>query len=1671
MSDRLGRALAASLRLRTQSGEYALFLVEGVTSSVAEGLSKAWDDASMPQLAVVSAAPGKFGRHALVDASGTQLRNQAGTRGVVLVLCDGEQVPDRQSLGMFESLPPSALLETSGDLALLAQQEPAAEMDGPAGAVRRAIVEMGSASRPSATAVADYLDLLAAGADPLRELPVIGGFTDHADPGERVDSSRVVSNLALAADRTSDDVLRPAAYADLRKRAERVFLSRPGTSPTAAAAAAAAVMTDLQAGSPDLLRALSFDEARELFERRPEGLSETVRRELTAFRNSAPRGSQVEGLPWDSYLARAAELTRGGGQREAAGELCALDDAHQRRVFTRETRRKLEQSLRDKSVNGSNPSCPEAAIARAAEQLGGFVHRVQLLEPHPPAARSVAATNRSGAGRILTLACARLRLGGLLQEWADAEEEIDGLLVRAADDDDLGGQEGLQAAVADLNLDAGGTLPALKLRLHANDRARTTVQVDWRPDLDDVALLRAALLFADQPSLTLTADSEPTLHAFCGAQPVGFAAVPHTLRPLAALLHDTANDALENGLSPALLTRWAEAWTSAAQALQAAGNEADAEALALAGAVRAGQCAALTGFAPMKAEWLGQQLEALWKLLDRAEDGRDTEPGDAAAAAAAVARTTAAHHPAHIRLRNQDNVLLPTAEGRIWSLYGSRQSLDESGAASDSLHAVITQLLTLQPEAAGHLRCLAWGPGAADLLAAEAVELIGTRIGSAVVERVEIFCVGDQPGDKPSRPTLDQADRKLRGEQDALQLRYMPDLAGARRVLAPARDTPAVHLALVTGLTEGGRRLQVDAPEVELPRLDAEVLFAPRVWQRPGKERRTLLMPPAASPTGRSWLQLQNAVSDSWPEPDGPLEVPEVRTGTLNIRDQLVDIHELALWVATLDRYATRDSLEQALGRDQVAILHQERRLGGESPLALVLSQKSGGPADRAIGRSLRIAGIVDNPDVALEIGTDLRKVASQGYGILALQAATSGAGINELVGHVVAFSMLATTATPWPLPPGCRVLLVSLDEYRHWFNGKRADLLAIALDPAERGVHVAVIEVKARRSSEADAKAGALDQLVQTIAATRWAAYPDSSVQSRLWLNRIAEAAYSVARESKFRLDAAELDALENFRLGDGSLEWAGVGLVFRPNAESDDATHQQSVAGDIVPVVLRSVTLTEELLRTATSTDLTQLRTVESERAPFQSTRVRRRPEAGTGSDAPAAVGPETSATPQASEDGPKSVRPDQENREDTQPPPEETSEPAQESPAAGSRTGEPDTSPNSEESPDDGSGQDLPDGPATPATTAEPAAAATSAGFRAPVLGWDADTGDAVSWHPAGPPSPNLLQNGHVEIWGSSGMGKTQFVMSLLAQLTHHSGSKVGILDFKNDYSGDTGFPDFANAEFLDLWDGGAPYNPLALPSDSKRDIDAAVIEIRDTVEEATRAFTRMGVRQKSKLKTALENAYRIGRQEHRWPTLKTLGGQLDDDLTGVIGDLTEYDLFGSGEPLGTVIDRNVVFGLSRIPGNGQTTVFAAGFILSSLLLTVQNLPPVPNTIRYVAVVDEAHRVAAFKAIGTMIREGRSKGLSVVLATQQPLDLPDIVAANAQTKICFGLPDGPAATMAARKLDPHNARLPEQIRTLGVGEAYVSLRGGTPQLVRMAQAHRDAPALGLPPLRHPQ
>jgi hypothetical protein len=290
---------------------------------------------------------------------------------------------------------------------------------------------------------------------------------------------------------------------------------------------------------------------------------------------------------------------------------------------------------------------------------------------------------------------------------------------------------------------------------------------------------------------------------------------------------------------------------------------------------------------------------------------------------------------------------------------------------------------------------------------------------------------------------------------------------------------------------------------------------------------------------------------------------------------------------------------------------------------------------------------------------------------------------------------------------------------------------------------------------------------------------------------------------------------------------------------------------------------------------------------------------------------------------------------------------------------------------------------------------------------------------------------------------------------------------VADFKNDYgpTASEDFPAAVGAEFLDLWGRpGAPYNPLALESlDDQAAIDAQIIEFRDSVEQAMASYQRIGQRQKSAVERALREAYGDALDEGRWPTMLDLNRRIGDDIAHILGDLTRYEIFADGPPLASVADRRIVFGLSRIPGNGQTTVLAAAFLLSVISLEIQGRPPAPNQVTYAAVVDEAHRVAQFKALQLMLREGRSKGLAVILATQAPSDLPEVVDVNAQTRICFRLSDAVIATQAARKLDQVDESLPTRIRTLGTGEAFISLQGAPPQLVTMTQYYRDHDRIG--------
>jgi hypothetical protein len=1592
VSRRLAQALIDHIGVQLGSDDQnaeAWLLIEGTPPELAKAIVRAWPDA-LPPIFVAGPVDVDFEGRELGDVPATRLRNEGP---MCLVICEGHRIADAQSVKGFDRYSPEDLLETEQALARLARQDPDVSTVAGIVAVQQALTDAALERPPSAQAVAAFLDAVASGTIATEALPELGGFVDGC-PATDLTRQRVLDNLNLASGRNAPDRMRPASLGEIRARAERHLGAHE--------ASAEQVLEMLVQHDDALLSAINFERAVELLEEPPAaGLADDVRDELLRFAQQNTDDRETAEQLAEDAPALADPFER----RQAADAFLKFDQERAQAVFRAATRRRLRSLRRERSITAD---AIEEGLLRAIDGLPTHIRSLRLKEPQPLEAVS----SEANAKAVLALAAAHVRAAPMLRRIQQAGVDVDGALL--ADPTTR-----LETALEMIDRPQRAALR--RVILTARGEARSdTVEIVWTPGVEDIALLGCGVAFASgTPALELGLAGDRHVPGFVTTG-LSRGAVPHELTDLAQKLQDVARLSLSEGFAIDPLRGWARSWAEAVDRTAAARTQdlGRLDSLARAGAVSgANGEMTLTHLSPLKAEWLAARTDAWLELLDATLAAAGAEPQHATGdphpppllqTARAVAGATAAQYPAFVVEGAADRPLLPHADASLLSVMGgSEMAADVAPPSTEAVEDALRKLLDLHPEASVHLRCAAWLDSSCDLLMRAVLRMVQR---SSAVAKAELVCFEG----RPSTETLRQVDDFARGEnRGRIAMRSVPTLQDWRRL---STEGPDFHFALVEGITREARRLRLNMEEVPVPPRDDDVLFIPKSWVRPDRTR-MLLAPPRLSGIAERWYALMTALDDSWPAHAQPLlRIPEIRTDVGVARDALIRLHDLALWVVTLDRFANRESLEAAVGAD-VAILHQERRAAGSVVEGLVISQRSGGTADRAIARSIRRAGLVDET-LAPEVAEGLRRAAAKGYGILALRAATTGSGVNELIGHVAAFHRLTTAATPWPLPPGCRILLLSLDEYAAWFGrARRADMLALALSPVEGGVHAANVEVKTVRDagSARGAVAEAKEQLRRTLIDSRFAAYPNSSLHARLWLNRITEAAVALARENRFNLSAADLDALDAFRRGQATLEWAGLGMIFSPGVVAETQTAQIPLMRDRVPVVLATVPLDSALLRDAAQSDGTNLRTVATGRPTLApSTKGRRGWEPG---------GARSAAEPEEPGEGRPAAG--------LGAPPE--------GPAGGAVVaGEPQRSAPDEEH---------------VAPDAAPPVEEPEAVRQHPILGWDLVTREPVEWRVTG---AGALSNGHMEVYGTSGAGKTQFIMSLLTQL-QQMGSRFGVCDFKNDYGGP--FPESAGAQFYDLWQQSLPFNPLAIDDPSRRALQGLVIELRDTVEIAARAFTRMGHRQLGKLQEALEQLYDEARRAGRSaPTLADLHELLDEDLRGVIGDLTGTGLFGDGPPLGSVIEQDVIFGLNHIPGTGLTTTLAAGFILSSLYLKLLEMPQVANVVKYTLVIDEAHRVASFHSVGNMIRELRSKGLAVILATQKPGDLPEEASTNAQTKVFLRLPDAQAARAAARALDPSERDIATIVRSLSDGEAYVSFAGASPQLVKLKQFWRD-------------
>ncbi len=266
-----------------------------------------------------------------------------------------------------------------------------------------------------------------------------------------------------------------------------------------------------------------------------------------------------------------------------------------------------------------------------------------------------------------------------------------------------------------------------------------------------------------------------------------------------------------------------------------------------------------------------------------------------------------------------------------------------------------------------------------------------------------------------------------------------------------------------------------------------------------------------------------------------------------------------------------------------------------------------------------------------------------------------------------------------------------------------------------------------------------------------------------------------------------------------------------------------------------------------------------------------------------------------------------------------------------------------------------------------------------------------------------------NSHLAIMGKPGVGKTQFLLKILADIRTQSNFKTNFIffDYKGDVVDNQKFIDAAKVQPFRLLQGSQtlPINPFILPSYDEQSVN---ISAREKAESFASINSKLGVVQKGALTEAIRAAYaKRAVTDLPYPDFRDVldivcdmyesEGKKDDSLVEVLRDLADFELFwahGSDiAPIEKVSNRTLLIDVHAMPVLKELVGY---LIIERLYKEMASMSDSPveegrRTIRTILVIDEAHNYLGQKNIflERIIREGRSKGIVVFFASQSPND----------------------------------------------------------------------------------
>ncbi len=264
-----------------------------------------------------------------------------------------------------------------------------------------------------------------------------------------------------------------------------------------------------------------------------------------------------------------------------------------------------------------------------------------------------------------------------------------------------------------------------------------------------------------------------------------------------------------------------------------------------------------------------------------------------------------------------------------------------------------------------------------------------------------------------------------------------------------------------------------------------------------------------------------------------------------------------------------------------------------------------------------------------------------------------------------------------------------------------------------------------------------------------------------------------------------------------------------------------------------------------------------------------------------------------------------------------------------------------------------------------------------------------------------------NSHLAIMGKPGVGKTQLLLKILADIRTQTQFDTNFIffDYKGDVATNELFAEVTQATIYRIPEQQLPINPFVLEEYTDKTIKISAEEKANSFASIDR---RVGVVQKGTLKKAIQSAYhQRSEQANRYPDFIELlsivenkyekDNKKDDSLIEILRQLADFHLFWQHDSKKPLIERiteqTMIVDLHELPVLKELVVY---LVIERLYKEMAALPDSQikegrREIRTILVIDEAHNYLVQKNIflQKIIREGRSKGVAVFFASQSPND----------------------------------------------------------------------------------